>query len=630
MKRSAVLLVLVIGLMAAGKMVTLGERVSQSYMADIELILQRAEALKETTESGASWEEQRTEFRSLRMAYKRIEFLVAYADPQLAGTVLNGAPLPRLEPKASGIVVLQPQGLQRLEELYYDEAVSDAERAAGMRQFVDAMELLDQYAKHHYFTDRKLFESVRQGLVRVLSMGITGFDTPMSDLAIEESAVALRAMSEVMRGYEAELKAIDPDFTAQYLNLWNRAVDFISTHSDFETFPRGQFTRVYLEPLFAQTLDAQSMLHVEFKDETTSMVQYFNHRSEHVFSDDLINPYAFTQMRESEYSAERSALGKMLFFDPILSINAKRACASCHQPSLAFSDTLSKSMALNFAGTVDRNAPTLVNAIYSPRFFWDLRTERLETQFAHVIFNPDEFDMTYVEIISRLNSSDEYKALFEEAFGKNQNINRRAVETAIASYLVTLRSFNSPVDQWLRGEGEVSAEVEAGYDLFMGKAACGTCHFAPTFAGLVPPYFSDMESEVLGVPADSARTRLDADLGRRLGLMKERSEIYNHSFKTITVRNVALTAPYMHNGVFATLEEVVDFYNRGGGTGHGFDVPNQTLPFDSLGLSETEERQIVAFMRALTDTTGMTSQPSRLPEVVGRPEWASRKSGGEY
>jgi cytochrome c peroxidase len=135
----------------------------------------------------------------------------------------------------------------------------------------------------------------------------------------------------------------------------------------------------------------------------------------------------------------------------------------------------------------------------------------------------------------------------------------------------------------------------------MGKAACGTCHFAPTFSGLVPPQFDETEAEVLGVPTQpQAPHELDPDWGRGGGLLKFQSEIYRHAFKTVTVRNIAHTAPYFHNGAYNTLEEVVDFYNNGGGVGLGLDVPNQTLPADSLHLSDQEQKDLIAFMQALT------------------------------
>jgi cytochrome c peroxidase len=171
------------------------------------------------------------------------------------------------------------------------------------------------------------------------------------------------------------------------------------------------------------------------------------------------------------------------------------------------------------------------------------------------------------------------------------------------------------------------ADAKAGFNLFMGKAACGTCHFAPVFNGNVPPFYIDAESEVLGVTMglDSINPRLDDDFGRsKNGLQKEAFPHFNHSFKTVTVRNIALTAPYMHNGSFKTLEEVMEFYNLGGGVGMGLKIENQTLPSERLELSEKEKSQIISFLETLTDTSGLVGPRPDLPQFPGRQEWNNR------
>jgi cytochrome c peroxidase len=134
----------------------------------------------------------------------------------------------------------------------------------------------------------------------------------------------------------------------------------------------------------------------------------------------------------------------------------------------------------------------------------------------------------------------------------------------------------------------------------MGKALCATCHFAPIFNGTVPPDFKDTELEAIGVPqtTDTIHPALSKDLGR---YNVYQTTARKHFFKTPTLRNIALTAPYMHNGVYNTLEEVIAFYNKGGGIGLGLDVPHQTLPFDNLELSVDEQKALVAFLHTLTD-----------------------------
>ena len=359
----------------------------------------------------------------------------------------------------------------------------------------------------------------------------------------------------------------------------------------------------------------------------------FNYQADHIFSDDFLNPYYYTVLYREMDSPELTELGRMLFFDPILSQNMKRSCSSCHNPDKAFSDGMVKSMAYDENGDVGRNSPGLVNAIYSEKFFLDLRADKMENQIEHVIFNQKEFHTNYKTIFSRLEKSEEYQSLFESAFAGQSvsGINRYTLSAAISSYILSLRSFNSPVDKYLRGEtDEIDPKVKKGFNLFMGKAACGTCHFAPTFSGLVPPFFEENESEVIGVLVRPGSDSIDTDQGRYTsGRLSDEAQFYKQSFKTTTVRNVALTAPYFHNGAYSNLKEVLDFYNHGGAQGKGLDLPNQTLPGDSLGLDEYEINAIVKFLESLSDTTGLTKRPKRLP-LFSISEWNSRSVGGEY
>jgi cytochrome c peroxidase len=182
------------------------------------------------------------------------------------------------------------------------------------------------------------------------------------------------------------------------------------------------------------------------------------------------------------------------------------------------------------------------------------------------------------------------------------------VTKALAHFIRGLDQWDSPFDRYVRGETPfLDPAAKRGFNLFTGKAACATCHFPPTFGGIVPPRYTETESEVLGVPETFPATagsslRFDGDLGR--GLVHH-NPIFRRAFKTPSVRNAELTGPYMHNGGINTLNDVLDFYNAGGGVGLGLDVPHQTLPPDSLGLTRREMNDIVAFMKSLTHGRGM-------------------------
>ncbi|MGE8244048.1 MAG: cytochrome-c peroxidase, partial [Sphingobacterium sp.] len=145
----------------------------------------------------------------------------------------------------------------------------------------------------------------------------------------------------------------------------------------------------------------------------------------------------------------------------------------------------------------------------------------------------------------------------------------------------------------------LTADEKAGFNLFVGKAKCATCHFVPLFNGTVPPEYAKTESEVLGVATDYRNKQLDPDRGR--GRYHETVAQLQYSFKTPTVRNSSKTAPYMHNGGYVTLEQVMDFYNKGGGQQFGFKLDNQTLPTDTLGLTAKETAKIIAFLKTLDD-----------------------------
>jgi cytochrome c peroxidase len=243
---------------------------------------------------------------------------------------------------------------------------------------------------------------------------------------------------------------------------------------------------------------------------------------------------------------------------------------------------------------------------YQAAQFWDVRAPTLEKQIHHVVNGPGEFGTDFLSVLERLKKHPGYPARFGEAFPhiETDPIAVGTVTKALAQFMRSLARFDSPFDRYMRGEtNRLAPAVRRGFNLFAGKALCATCHFAPTFGGTVPPRYLETETEVLGVPKTfpappGAALQLDSDPGR---FPIHYAPPFLHSFKTPSLRNVALTAPYMHNGSMKTLEDVMDFYNAGGGLGLGLNVPDQTLPSDSLGLTKQEMDDVVAFMKALTD-----------------------------
>lgn len=590
-------------------------------------------------ESSASTKDLQRSFDNLRIHYKKIEFLAEYLDPEFIKDFINGPPLKSLERKSPSLSVLDPEGMQRIEELIYSE--NPYEEKSDITILVNALgsnfEYFKSYQQSIEIADRFIFEASRLQFIRVFSLGVTGFDTPMTDNAIFEARISMQSVYDALKPYFPLGKEKNPELVEALDKTFAGAVRYLRENEDFETFNRMEFLKSYINPLYQLVLDLQLSLGIETYYETAPLTfkHSINYLAGNLFDEDLLNPYYYLKIRKNDDNQALVDLGRTLFFDPALSGANERSCASCHQPDKGFTDGNKKSIATDFKGTVQRNAPTLINSVYADKYFYDLRVGEMENQIEHVIFASDEFHTSYLQIFEKLGKSKEYVTWFETVFPewKHEPINKNTFSAALTAYLKSLSGFNAPFDQYVRGEiAELPEGVVNGFNLFMGKAGCGTCHFAPTFSGLVPPLYHESESEVLGVPLHNLDSTpvIDPDVGRYKGNLKEHAIIYKHSFKTTTVRNVSLTAPYMHNGVFETLEEVVEFYDQGGGQGLGIDVEFQTLPPDKLELTTGEKLDLVRFMEALVDTTQMAVQPVRLPIFQDRPDLNQRKVGGNY
>lgn len=534
---------------------------------------------------------------STRNSYKEIEFFIAYHYPEFSKTHLNAAPLFRIEAAGTSAYTLPPEGLQVLDELIFSEEI--AEKKDEIIKITDYL-----YNQFNNFYLSSLKNGLSKGnnktlplrieLIRIYTFGLTGFDTPGSLNISEEAIFALKGMK----------KYIEDDLYFKNYNsqkaheILDKSIIYLSKNKDFETFDRIEFYKEYLQPLYQElgSWDGNADDLKEFSG--------WNVANKNFFSSDFLDPYFYTILKGSEDNDELKALGKEIFYDQNLSDNGKMSCASCHLPENAFTDLKTKSLSNAEGKTVLRNSPSLYNAVFAKRFFYDMRAFYLEQQAEHVIYNNQEFNTSYESIIKKLKTKPEYKKAFKNAYKKGE-INKQNFSKALSSYVASLYSFDSDFDRFMRNEKEISEDAKKGFNLFMGKANCATCHFAPHFSGLVPPFFNENESEVLGVttkPIKNLPLEIDSDRGRiKSNVKKEDSWIYENSFKTMTVRNIALTKPYFHNGAFNTLEEVLDFYNEGGAEGLGLKINNQTLPADKLNLTDTEIQQIIAFLNSLTD-----------------------------
>ena len=546
----------------------------------------------------------KVKFQDVRNQFKRIEFILAYLDIQYFNQKINGAPLPKLEKHVPNIHVLQPKGLQVIQELIYDEEIDVNEIH---NQYIQLAENLNKYHSNYYsnqLSDAVFFESIHYGLIRLYTLGLTGFDSPGgSQNTINESEISYESIHNYLLKYSSYMK----EDSKQRLNELVKSASLYFKVS-FDDFDRLEFLRTIIDPYLKECLKIQKDLFIEMPYQRVPGVPFStNYSASSIFSDDFFNIDFYAENYSSNLEEKRKHLGKKLFYDPILSSDNSSSCATCHKPELAFTDGLSKSASNAIDKKLQRNAPTLLNAVYATQFFYDLRTDRLSTQMDHVVLNPDEFNSTYKIISEKLSNSETYASMFEEAFG-TEKISREQITNAISAYVSSLRSFNSDFDRYVRGEiNHISDDIKKGYNLFTGKAACATCHFIPTFSGLVPPDYMENESEVLGVPLSFKEPyEIDPDVGRFGNrILKEKVHFYKYSFKTPTIRNIEFTAPYMHNGSFKDLNEVMEFYNLGGGAGLGIDLANQTLSDEPLNLSDQEIQQIISFMNSLSDRNHM-------------------------
>jgi len=279
----------------------------------------------------------------------------------------------------------------------------------------------------------------------------------------------------------------------------------------------------------------------------------------------------------------KAALGKKLFSEKILSKDSSVSCASCHIPKFAFADTVAFSKGIGGKLTT-RNTPSVLNMKNRPYYFWDGRAGSLEDQALMPIANPDEMGLPIEEAVKRLNEHREYKLLFKKIF--NQEPNAKNLAAAFAAFEQTLETVNSKFDDWSNDLKKLTAQEERGRQLFVGdKAKCFDCHRMEDFT----------TDEFKNIGLYNGKELNDAGL---YNITKKQSDL--GKFKTPGLRNVAVTAPYMHNGKFKTLEQVLTYYNNPDAFVEDPINIDDALK-KPLGLSLQEKKDIIAFLKTLTD-----------------------------
>jgi len=293
---------------------------------------------------------------------------------------------------------------------------------------------------------------------------------------------------------------------------------------------------------------------------------------------------AVTYPDSNPYTKAKSRLGRKLFFDPRLSSRRIRSCATCHHPGLGWADGLP--YATGSGQALSRHTPSLINIGFAKAFFWDGRATTMESAIKQHLVSPGFMYAGQAgEIVMRIRGMTGYRQEFGAVFGPS-GVTMGNIAAVLATFLRGIVVNNSPFDRWVAGDANaLPAAAKRGFTLFTGKAGCIRCH--------APPTFSDSEFHNTGLNSlDPGRFEI------------QRVPRYRNAFKTPRLRQVAMTAPYMHDGSKSTLMEVVDFYDRGG------DRPGGNNELTPLHLNKREKQALVAFLKSLTGRPGEIAIPS--------------------
>lgn len=538
----------------------------------------------------ASINNARRALANCRLQYKKVSFLLEYFFSH--ETVVFNLP-PKYEVDEPDMEYQHPVGLQVVEALLYEDTVMQGHTAALIQQvetIAQSAEELPALLYQFSAGSNQVMESIRLEMIRIITLYITGYDAPLLKSGMEESSTAMQGMGEILRPYLIKYNGRD---SLQY--YLHQSIRFLQESKNFDAFDRVTFITKYALPL-QQQLSSLSYALQPVQLNTTPAIN----TSINLFNPGAINKDVFVK-DDPENDTILTTLGKQLFFETALSGDQSRSCASCHQPGKYFTDGLPRNTVLNSQKSLSRNTPTLLYSVYQYSQFWDGRSKTIAEQAGTVLHNKDEMAMNDDTVVHRLRNS-QYATTFEKIWAGDKNaVNTQHVTMALAAYIKTLAPFQSAFDRYMQGNHTaLTPKQQDGFNVFMGKAACATCHFAPLFNGLIPPLYNRTEYEIAGTTATDNfdKPLADTDNGRYNYFP---IQFYAKAFKTPTIRNVAVTAPYMHNGGFKTLESVVEFYDKGGAAGLGLHEPGQTLPSLQLHLTSHEKECLIAFMEALTD-----------------------------
>jgi cytochrome c peroxidase len=610
----------------------------QYYFSELGAFTSQQAALRQTiAQTNLSIEEnKRIVLRGIeeaRIKLKNIDFWLRYFEPN-AYRKING-PLPvewenEVFEKFEKPYKREGAGLSLAElsmsqtPLIRDSLLSLIDKSLGAVKTFEADSITGQLNHHsHFFLANRLF------LLNLAAIYTTGFECPDTSRIIPE----LRSMLQGTKNIYDHFDQSFPEYplSVEYLDLYEKTIRYVDGQSaSFSAFDQFSFIKDYINPLFAlnqQFINTYNVTSLNFNDYT------LNNNIRSIFDKSLYTSQSikgiYSMVQDENTLREIRYIGKLLFYDPILSGNNKRSCASCHKPTEYFTDTtVSTALQFDQLNRLPRNAPTLINSIYNHLIMLDGKHISLQAQGKDVMTSPSEMNSSEKELVRKVLSCKLYRDAFKSLLKltpEEKEVNINHIASAITFYDGSFSRFYSPFDEAMNNNVSVSDGVKRGFNLFMSRAKCATCHFVPNFNGVKPPFIGS-EFEVLGTPEDSLSTTLSSDKGR--WLINEAPETL-HAFRTGSIRNAEYTKPYMHNGVFKTLEQVIDFYDAGGGQGKKMIVDNQTLSGDSLKLSAEDKKDLLVFIYSLNEGIIFEEPPVALPPSSDK-SLNNRKPGGEY
>lgn len=573
-------------------LVTLGCKNDAAYESR-EAFMQLEKDYKKYLENSASSLDKinaTTSIKDIKSLYKEAKKQFKFAEPILAFIddsnykAINQPNIVKVnEEDATNIRISNPFGFQVLEEIIYSSKPDYAQIQKEAKLTTARLKLLKNNGSLSQLDNHHVLWIIRDAINRVALKGITGFDSTAAFTSLEDSKNVYESIKRILSIFELSFS------NKTLYNQW--ITEIVSSQNylqaDFNKFNRYEFIKNHTH----KSLELWNKTVKDWKIKF-GIKQALNYNIISLFDKNTFNIAHFTDQTDPS-NPEKISLGEKLFNDKNLSDSKSLSCASCHKAELAFTDGLTKSPGAK------RNSPTLMYAGLQKGFFHDNRTGGLEGQIVDVVTNPNEFHSSLEKMVDYVKKSNDYPKSFQKIFKESPTDYN--IRSAIAAYILSLNPFESKFDRNISNKENTLTQSEInGFNLFMGKAKCATCHFAPLFNGTVPGNYRESEIELIGVPQSKSKInpKIDSDLGRYEVFKTENRKYF---FKTPTLRNIAKTAPYMHNGVYSTLEEVVEFYDTGGGNGLGLALEFQTLPFDKLDLTDNEKTDLVAFLKTLND-----------------------------